>query len=286
MNDMAPRESDDENWACIVRAFPTAGVPRVQDDLRVSRAKPRSLVISLAYRLVSLARRLFGDEPMLRFSLNAAWLFRQFAYQLSYRTIGPAFLDATHGISKELLKAWIPPGASVIDIGCGYGRLCRLVAPYASRVVGVDYDPHRIELARRHTVGANIEYRVADATTGLGHEEFDAAILSHALEHIDDVGRLLHDVAAKARLLIVEVPDFDGDCLNAVRRDLGCRWYTDNDHVREYTLPLLQDAMHDNGWKVMCSDRRGGMLAVVAVRAEHGAALAPKDHRPTVAFGE
>lgn len=260
--------SRDESWACVSRVFPIQGVPLVQDDLSLPRAKPRSVTISAAYRLMSVARRMLGHQRMLRFNLNAAWLFRQFAYQLSYMTIGPAFLNATHGITDDLLKTWIPSNASVMDVGCGYGRLCRLAAPYARRVVGIDYDAHRIELARRHTSDAKVEYRVADATTGLGTEVFDVAILSHALEHIDDVAGLLGDVRAVARLIILEAPDFDADCLNPVRRDLGCRWYNDNDHVREYTLSILCDEVERHGWTVTHSERRGGMLVVMATHAK------------------
>jgi SAM-dependent methyltransferase len=258
----------DETWACVERQFPVMGVPRVQDDLRLPRAKPRSLAIAVAYRLMAAARTVFGEARMLRFALNAAWLTRQFAYQLSYARIGPSFLNATHGISEDLLRAWVPAGGSVLDVGCGYGRLCRLAAPFAKRVVGVDYDAHRIDLARRHTTAANVEFRTADATTGLGTERFDVAILAHALEHIDDVGRLLRELQAVASMLIVEVPDFEGDCLNAVRRDVGCRWYSDNDHVREYTLAVLRDEVQRHGWHVQYADRRGGMIVVVATQAE------------------
>ncbi len=238
----------------------------MQDDLGLPRAKPRSIAIAIAYRLMAIARRLFGHQRMLRFSLDSAWLFRQFAYQQTYMAVGPAFLNATHGITASLLQKTIPAGASVIDIGCGYGRLCRLAAPYARRVLGVDYDANRIALARRHTTDTKVEYRVADATTGLGTEVFDVAILAHALEHIDDVAAFLADVQTVARAIIVEVPDFEGDCLNPVRRDLGCRWYNDNDHVREYTLSTLCGELGRHGWNVTQAERRGGMLVAVATR--------------------
>ena len=104
-------------------------------------------------------------------------------------------------------------------------------------------------------------------TTALPGEEFDLALLVAVLEHIQDVDQLLGDIRRIARRLIVEVPDFEADCLNLVRRDLDCVWYTDADHVREYIQPVLQQHLERNGWTAKQWQRRGGMLLVAAERS-------------------
>ena len=71
-------------------------------------------------------------------------------------------------------------------------------------------------------------------------------------------------IHAVSRRLVVEVPDFDADPLNLVRRDLGCVWYTDGDHVREYTRSVLKQHMERNGWTPVQWEFRGGMMLVVA----------------------
>jgi len=42
------------------------------------------------------------------------------------------------------------PGAAVLDVGAGTGRLTRLVARKAARVIAVDRAPAMLEIARRH----------------------------------------------------------------------------------------------------------------------------------------
>jgi SAM-dependent methyltransferase len=256
----------DQAWAIRETNFPEKGPTRTEVDLGLPRKKPRSVVISLGYRLFRLSRRLLGDQRMLGLFLDSAWLLRKFAYEASYERYGAAFLNNTHGLSSTLLERWIPPGSSVVDIGCGYGRLCRLVAPYAGRVVGIDRDARRIELARGVRSAGNIEYRVSDVTRELGGEKFDVALLVHVLEHVDDVDDFLRTIARLASALIIEVPDFESDCLNLVRRDIGRPWYTDADHVREYTREVLSDQLTRNGWVSQAWNHRGGMLAALAVR--------------------
>ncbi len=224
------------------------------------------MTFSVAYRLMKVARRIVGAERLLRFSLNATWVFWRFSYELAAGLYGGAFRNTTYGTTEDLLQRWVPPGGRVLDIGCGGGRLCRLAAPFAGHVVGIDYDPGLVERARLDTTAANVEFRVGDVTTAFPHERFDVALLVAVLEHIQDVDALLTAIARVAPRLIVEVPDFEADCLNLVRRDLDCPWYTDDDHVREYTQPVLREHLERNGWRPTAWERKGGMLLALAER--------------------
>lgn len=65
---------------------------------------------------------------------------------------------------------------SVLDAGCGTGRLARELARRGIEVVGVDLDPAMLAVARRK--GPGIDWREADlATVDLGRE-FDAVVLA------------------------------------------------------------------------------------------------------------
>lgn len=76
-------------------------------------------------------------------------------------------------------------GATVLEIGCGDGRLTFVLARTARRVVGIDPDADAIALARRQarTDGnPNVRFRVAPAQRpGVGRERFDTAIFSWSL---------------------------------------------------------------------------------------------------------
>lgn len=248
--------------------FPARGFPRTETDISFPRRKPRWAALALTYRFVWFARRIVGDRALLRFFLNANWICWRISYELSAETFGGAFRNTTYCVSDDLLAEWIPPGSAVVDIGCGTGRLCQMTGRYAGRVVGIDYDKALIAEAVRQNTSSHIDFRVGDVTTALPGEQFDVALLVAVLEHIDDVDSLLRSIRAIAPTLIVEVPDFDADPLNLVRRDLSCVWYTDADHVREYTQPVLEEHLARNGWTPLIWKRRGGMMLAVCRRSE------------------
>jgi len=76
-------------------------------------------------------------------------------------------------------------GATVLEIGCGDGRLTFLLAGTAARVVAIDPDAAAIRLARRRADEdelTNVRFRIAPAQRpGVGRERFDTAIFSWSL---------------------------------------------------------------------------------------------------------
>lgn len=245
--------------------FPSRGLPATEQDISFPRHKPRWPLLSIGYRVLRLARLLFGDRAVLRFMLNANWISWRFSYEISMGLFGPSFRNTTYATSEQLLQRWIPIGGSVLDIGCGTGRLCQMASAYAERVLGIDYDPLVIEEAAARNTRPNVEFRLVDVNASLPTERFDLTLLVAVLEHIEDVDKLLTAVRRISSAVIIEVPDFEADCLNLVRRDVGCAWYTDADHVREYIQPVLERHLVRNGWIPREWNRRGGMLLVAAV---------------------
>ena len=62
--------------------------------------------------------------------------------------------------SYQLLR--LPPGATVVDVGCGAARAVSELAAHAARAIGVDPDLAMLAAARRRFPG--IDVRAADAT--------------------------------------------------------------------------------------------------------------------------
>ncbi len=237
------------------------------DQLKMTREKPRSLFISLGYRTARIARRVLGGERLLRLFLNGSRLLGRLGFELSGEIYDKAFHNQTKALSEEFLRRWIPQDGSVIDIGCGTGRWCQVASNYAANVVGIDYDESLIRRAKEEFVGTNVEYIVGDVTNDLQNRTFDLALLTHVIEHIDDADTLLVSLRSVTQKLIVEVPDFESDPLNWVRLWLGCQFYSDADHVREYTLDILTAQVEKNGWRVLESRKSGGSVLVAAERA-------------------
>lgn len=73
--------------------------------------------------------------------------------------------DCDHNLLPALRSLCAVDGISVLDVGAGTGRLTRLLAPYARRVVAVDRAPAMIDVARARMEGAsNVAFHVADAS--------------------------------------------------------------------------------------------------------------------------
>lgn len=105
--------------------------------------------------------------------------------------------------------------ASVVDVGCGDGRLVKEIADAFPlvRVCGVDFSQRAIDLAMAmNPLG---DYRVGDITKADFPQPFDAATLIEVLEHIP--------------------PDFARDFIDGVERVLapGGTLYLTVPHVNE-----------------------------------------------------
>lgn len=242
--------------------FPT------EEMLEMPRQKPRSLVVSLSYKIVKLGKIVFGKERMLRICLKGAWLLSRFAFELSGEIYGNDFHNQAKALNEDFLKTWIPQNGSVLDIGCGIGRWCKVASKYAERVVGIDFDENLIRTANQDFAAPNIRYLVGDVTKDLENEKFDVALLIHVIEHIENVDDILQEVKKIATTLIVEVPDFESEALNWVRLKTKSSFFSDGDHVREYTVGTLRNHLERNGWNPIEYRKHGGAVIIVAI---HGA---------------
>jgi 2-polyprenyl-3-methyl-5-hydroxy-6-metoxy-1,4-benzoquinol methylase len=235
-----------------------------EERLSMSRAKSRSIFASLVYRLNQLGDAVFGKRRMLAFWLNAERLAWRLAFEAIGEIDGHNFHCQSKALSENFLKRWIQKDSNVVDIGCGVGRWCRVAAKYAQSVVGIDFNRDLIKTAKKLTTEPNVEYKVGDVTTDLDDTRFDVMLLLHVIEHIDDADEFLESLKKVGNRLIVEVPDFESDSLNRVRLANGLAFFSDADHVREYTHEILEQQLKRTGWKTLDSQKRNGAIVVVA----------------------
>jgi ubiquinone/menaquinone biosynthesis C-methylase UbiE len=90
------------------------------------------------------------------------------------------------GMEVRLIQHFVRlKGRSVLELGCGDGRLTRQLAPLASNVVAVEPDPARIAEARRAAASegiSNVTFRVGSAERlRIGGGHFDIALFSWSL---------------------------------------------------------------------------------------------------------
>ena len=100
------------------------------------------------------------------------------------------FMPGEMAVFRRL--ADLPPGAAVLDMGCGRGTSVRLIRKtfQPARLVAFDIDARAIDQARRRLaslLGETVELRVADAARlPFGDGEFDAAFELGILHHVAD----------------------------------------------------------------------------------------------------
>lgn len=236
----------------------------MEEKLSMKREKPRNFNISISYRLIYFAKKVFGKERVLKHCLNKSRLYGRFAFEAAGELYGAEFHNHAKALNESFLKKWIPANGSVIDIGCGVGRWCEVASKYAERVVGIDYDGNLISEARATVKAKNVEFIVGDLTEDLRKNKFDLALLIHVIEHIEDADKLLEELKKVTKTLIVEVPDFESDSLNWMRLKHNLPFYSDGDHVREYTAEMLVNQLERNGWKILEVYKNGGAVLAVS----------------------
>jgi SAM-dependent methyltransferase len=89
----------------------------------------------------------------------------------------------------DLLGLEIAPSDTVLDIGCGPGRLTRALATRAAAVQGIDVSAEMVELARKHNATIeNVTFIHGDGTSLNGVEDASVnGVFSHVVfQHIPD----------------------------------------------------------------------------------------------------
>ncbi|MEI7817427.1 MAG: methyltransferase domain-containing protein, partial [Desulfuromonadales bacterium] len=85
----------------------------------------------------------------------------------------------------EIAKKYLMPHMSVLDIGCGEGFGCRLLAPAVRTICGLDADVETVERAKLIATAANVSFCCEDATnTSYADATFDVVTCMELLEHI------------------------------------------------------------------------------------------------------
>jgi 2-polyprenyl-3-methyl-5-hydroxy-6-metoxy-1,4-benzoquinol methylase len=110
------------------------------------------------------------------------------------RFAGEVLLEDFHRLNlrqdavRRLCKEFVPPGARVLEVGCGVGINAKYIQRIASRVVGVDISDRNIEIAKEYAGSPRAEFRVldilerADELDPLG--PFDVVVLPDVIEHV------------------------------------------------------------------------------------------------------
>ena len=117
----------------------------------------------------------------------------------NYGKLGRSVEGPESAMEWPYLQSLFPDfrGKRVLDLGCGFGGLCRYVSEHgAASVVGVDSSTRMLEEAKARTVQTNIEYQLGSMTEFESPPaSFDVVLSTLALHYVENVEPLFRRVA-------------------------------------------------------------------------------------------
>lgn len=147
-------------------------------------------------------------------------------------------------VRDAVVALGLPPGARILDAGCGSGRtLDELAAlPAVAGVSGLDASPDAVAAARRRGHADVREGRVEELPWP--RETFDLVLALDVIEHTPDDRATLHELRRVTKTggrLLITVPAYQG---------LWSRHDVVNGHYRRYDRRMLRALAADADWGI------------------------------------
>ena len=147
--------------------------------------------------------RELGDEQRL-YRESHAYLYNLTAFAMSGTKL--PYL-------REILRV-VPPGARLLDVGCGIGSDGLMLLEAGFEVEFADFDNPSTRYLRWRLEHRGLEARVHDVDAGPLPGRFHLAYSFDVLEHVDDPLDLLDQMEAVARVVCVNLVDDDSSVLH------------------------------------------------------------------------
>ncbi len=174
-------------------------------------------------------------------------------------THSPTSIFHDHRLDYDSILSLIPPGASVLDLGCGNGGLlARLRGAGHARIMGIELDERAILDCVRQGLDV-VQTDLNQGLPALADGQFDYVVLSQTLQSVMDVDRLLAEMIRVGRQGIVSFPNL---AYQGYRSQLaetgrapqigaaeGLRWYN-TPNVRFFSIADFEQFCRDRSIRI------------------------------------
>jgi methionine biosynthesis protein MetW len=207
---------------------------------------------------------------------NLAWSPDENAQALGDKTPDALRYDGHTDDPAEvagLMRAAMPEGIRVLDVGCGTGSLTLVVnAGKGNRVMGVEPDPERADKARSRGLDV-VTGRLDDAFLA-EHGPFDAITFADVIEHLPAPAQVLETAVrglSPGGLILISVPNVAHWSVRANllvgRFDYEDVGIMDSTHLRWFTAKSLTAFVERAGLEIISVRQAAGVTLPVYGRS-------------------
>lgn len=159
----------------------------------------------------------------------------------------------------------------VIDIGCGDGELLRHFRDLGCEVYGTEFDPKAEEICKEKGISMLPGGTMPILRERENAENFDLAILTEVIEHINNPLEVLDNISQMLRkggVLYITTPNF----ASAERKVLGANWgmICYPEHISYYSPGTLDWLLKHCGYeKVLCRTENISVFRIIQFFKRH-----------------
>jgi len=210
-----------------------------------------------------LANLVNGDCPNFRLSENGTVPLAASATPPSPLQVPTSPADTSifqhRRLDYDTILDLIPPGASVLDLGCGTGELLARLRDRGHRqVMGIEWDEQAIVACVRRGLDV-VQTDLNKGLAAFADGQFDIVVLSQTLQAVLDAPRVLHDMLRVGRRGIVSFPNVAYRKMRAelaqqgraprVHAEYGFQWHN-TPYVRSLSISDFEEFCRQQGFKI------------------------------------
>jgi len=154
----------------------------------------------------------------------------------------------------ELISSWVEKNSRVLDLGCGDGRLLKMLKENKNVLgYGVDYDISQIKLSLDNKINV-MQLDLNDGLTDFKNDTFDYVVLAQSLQEIKNPEKLLKEMLRIGKEVIISFPNmghwssrfqlFVGGKM-PITSELPYRWH-DTPNIHLCTISDFEDFCKEN----------------------------------------
>jgi len=200
-------------------------------------------------------------------------------HEALWRAIPPGLEPADFALRLRFLLDRLPPGARVLDLGCGEGAFAAALARSGTDVLAVDVAEEPLRRARAAYPELHVQLIDGEGEWDLADASFDAVWAGEVIEHVADTAGWMSELRRVLRsggVLLLSTPQLGRSQLLGAAlsvRSFAARFDPREDHLRHYSRATLGALIASFGFEQISVRAAAGppgarrLLLVRAVRA-------------------